>query len=566
MKKLGVNLKTYMKIFSKSLIFLFLAVMFALPANAALQGVGPINPANGFPLWYKDLNGLPLGPCLDQNGFCILPLAPEQFIVPPNITGVLTTTFDPALPIVFPTNFPSEAFYYVADAITNVGPAVPGGVAKKATLRMALEGSFAGVAPNFDPIPTAGKQLTFIRINLRIAQPTNLVPLSTYTVTLPFTPLVPPFVFNTDAVGNVIIPKNNLRAQDGCLLTPCDFTLLLPAADTQMDTFLTETALPLGGILDPVTGNRYIGHAVLPHAITPGPNGGFFRIDGPGAGGIGINFSQTNQWTVAGRIADTIPPVIVATSATPPVIDISMTSVLSATVTDDIGVAQVIVDLSQIGGLPNASMTLFSGNRTNGIWHKTVNSTIAGTVPFILPVTAIDGGGNTAVSNISLSVTNLPIVTAVPNIVTIGNATNVTITVTQGGLAVSGATVNLTGAVLPAPLTGTTDALGNVPFSINATAAGTITVTANHPLFVAPGTSAITAAPPFIKGCVVDPVCTATAGKPNIVDALFIAQQTVGLRTFTTTQMAAGDVNADGAVNIVDALFIAQFTVGLRIL
>ncbi len=53
-------------------------------------------------------------------------------------------------------------------------------------------------------------------------------------------------------------------------------------------------------------------------------------------------------------------------------------------------------------------------------------------------------------------------------------------------------------------------------------------------------------------------------GNVNIVDALFIAQYTVGLRTLTSTQIAAADVDCNGNVNIVDALFIAQHTVGLR--
>jgi hypothetical protein len=50
----------------------------------------------------------------------------------------------------------------------------------------------------------------------------------------------------------------------------------------------------------------------------------------------------------------------------------------------------------------------------------------------------------------------------------------------------------------------------------------------------------------------------------TIVDALFVAQYTVGLRTLNSQQLAAADVNNDGQVTIVDALFIAQYTVGLR--
>jgi len=50
----------------------------------------------------------------------------------------------------------------------------------------------------------------------------------------------------------------------------------------------------------------------------------------------------------------------------------------------------------------------------------------------------------------------------------------------------------------------------------------------------------------------------------TVVDALFISQYTVGLRTLSSSQLAAADVNGDGQVTVVDALFIAQTTVGLR--
>ncbi len=36
------------------------------------------------------------------------------------------------------------------------------------------------------------------------------------------------------------------------------------------------------------------------------------------------------------------------------------------------------------------------------------------------------------------------------------------------------------------------------------------------------------------------------------------------MKTFIQTQLAAADVNDDGQVTIVDALYIAQYTVGLR--
>ncbi len=53
-------------------------------------------------------------------------------------------------------------------------------------------------------------------------------------------------------------------------------------------------------------------------------------------------------------------------------------------------------------------------------------------------------------------------------------------------------------------------------------------------------------------------------GQVTIVDALFVAQYTVGMKTLSASQLAAADVNGDGQVTVVDALFIAQYTVGLR--
>lgn len=53
-------------------------------------------------------------------------------------------------------------------------------------------------------------------------------------------------------------------------------------------------------------------------------------------------------------------------------------------------------------------------------------------------------------------------------------------------------------------------------------------------------------------------------GQVTVVDALFVAQSTVGLRQLNSNQLAAADVNCDAQVTIVDALFIAQYTVGLR--
>jgi len=91
------------------------------------------------------------------------------------------------------------------------------------------------------------------------------------------------------------------------------------------------------------------------------------------------------------------------------------------------------------------------------------------------------------------------------------------------------------------------------------TATPTPAVTAT-PTSTATATSTPTSTPPTsgIKGDV------SGDGQVTVVDALFVAQYTVGIRTLTTQQLVAADVNGDDQVTVVDALFISQYTVGLR--
>src|SRR5918996_3199882 len=75
----------------------------ATPAQAALTTVGPVDPANGYPKWFGDQDGLRLEACLDPaDPLCLQPLAPP---------------FNPNNgPVSFPDNFPEEAFYWTGDA------------------------------------------------------------------------------------------------------------------------------------------------------------------------------------------------------------------------------------------------------------------------------------------------------------------------------------------------------------------------------------------------------------------------------------------------------------------
>src|SRR6187455_859924 len=60
--------------------------------TVGLKQVGPIDEANGFPIWYKDTNNVKLELCTDPGDpYCIMGEVP-----------------DPSQPVSFPDNFPDE--------------------------------------------------------------------------------------------------------------------------------------------------------------------------------------------------------------------------------------------------------------------------------------------------------------------------------------------------------------------------------------------------------------------------------------------------------------------------
>ncbi len=393
--------------------------------QAALQQVGATDPANGFPTFYRDTNNVPVVPCLDKNGFCVLPPL-ETF------GGVVT--FDPALPISFPTNYPSEAFYWIADSDPiSVGPTGTG----KAILRMALEGAFGTLNPV--GAPQAGQQVTFMRVNLK--KILGLTPNSTYTVTYPFGN----FTFTTDALGNtdVGLAGQAFRTEDGCFGAPCDFSLLLPVPTTHVTNFLTWTGLPAGGLLDPVTGNHYIGDGVTPHTITAGPNGAFFRIDGPNIGGTGINTIQTNLWVLSGKMAS-LTPVLQSISVTPGAVSLlaAETQTLTATSLD-----QFLAPIA-----------------TTVTW--TSSNTAAATVSATGVVTAVAPGSATITATSgTVSGSATVVVTTATSVLTTINVTPATATVAIGSTqAFTAATLDQFGGPILAPVTWTSSnvAVGTV--------------------------------------------------------------------------------------------------------
>src|SRR5215471_9246899 len=97
-----------------------------------LAAVGPVDPGNGFPQFYQDQAGQAVEQCLDN-------------VTPGDPCGILALGGlpNPTAPIVFPTNFPGESFFWLTSArFLSVG----GNTKFRADLTMALEATFGNAA------------------------------------------------------------------------------------------------------------------------------------------------------------------------------------------------------------------------------------------------------------------------------------------------------------------------------------------------------------------------------------------------------------------------------------
>jgi len=216
---------------------------------------GPIDPVNGFPQWYQDEAGTRVALCDDQNDpMCVLPDVPEG-------------SYDPALPLSFPTNFPSELFWWNADAGFD-GTNSLSGRGVSARLVLAQEAAFV----TEDPIP--GDQVAFGRIRVRVS---GLQLGGTYNVTTPYGDYT--FVAEDDGTG---VGEINYTEDIGCQETPCDFDRV---NQSNVGPFLRQVGAPAG----------YLGNPNVTAPVTGGPNGNVFAISGPG-----VN-QQTNLFAVSGK-------------------------------------------------------------------------------------------------------------------------------------------------------------------------------------------------------------------------------------------------------------------------
>jgi len=216
-------------------------------------GLGPVNPANGYPRYYVDASGLALGPCFDLAGNC-----PTTAANLPN----------PPAPRSFPGNFPEEWFYWLAGARMTLPS---GGLAR---LTMAVEGAFL----NGPVVP--GNQVTFSRLRVRVS---GLLANATYTVTHPYGVES----LTADGLGVINATTDSFGA---------GFTGPTAATSRIGPRFLVWDAVA------PAAPAGFVGNPAVGHTVTGSPCGtNFFRVVGPGlpAGGV-----QTNLFSVSGRVQD----------------------------------------------------------------------------------------------------------------------------------------------------------------------------------------------------------------------------------------------------------------------
>ncbi len=270
---------------------------FASDTQAVLSEVGPGNPANGFPVYYGDVNGLRLELCSDPlDPLC----AADNVIVGNQVSEAV--------------GFGAEAFWWLAtaDLITQR----PTGADGRGILVMATEAAW------INGNPASNDQMSFGRYRILIDVPEA----GTYTVTTPFGTEVfevtPQRMLDTNGIrainANLIDGVTLIHSSGslgklgdiGCAAAPCDFTLAL---GTGIGPFLTWDPAVL-----PAAPVDYIGDPAIDHQVTGSPTGNnFFRIEGPNIGGPGVNVVETNLFSVSGKIfGGVVPTQLIVNKAT----------------------------------------------------------------------------------------------------------------------------------------------------------------------------------------------------------------------------------------------------------
>ncbi|WP_285420064.1 Ig-like domain-containing protein [Pseudomonas sp. efr-133-TYG-5] len=243
-------------------------------AQLAAVDPGPYTFATGkFPMWYQDNNLLSMELCQSRAASSRVPAS-----TPPAYMCTLLPEpgiFDDSQPMVFPDNWPPEAFWFLAE--TNIANNGAG---------YGMDAYVAGIEAAFaSGNPADGDQQSFARIRIRV----NVPVAGTYTITHPY------------GVETVNVTTPGRRAinitKDVGIGAPGNFSGALNGA---IGPFLRSVNGPYTEV-NPDTGGveTFVGDPNLTEAVTGSPfDTNFVRITGP-AGTI-----QTSLFTVAGKVLD----------------------------------------------------------------------------------------------------------------------------------------------------------------------------------------------------------------------------------------------------------------------
>ncbi|MBF4559855.1 hypothetical protein H7698_27655 [Pseudomonas sp. p50] len=324
-------------------------------AQAALFAVdpGPYLPDNGgFAAWYQDTHGRTLDLCLSKAVSSRVPGAPGA---PSYMCNLLPTpgVFDDAQPVVFPTNFPDEAFWFTAD-----GAIVDAARGIDLAYGSAIEAAFAAEEP------VEGDQVSFARVRIRVDVPTA----GTYVITHPYGV----DVFNIDTPGRRAI---NMTRDIG-IGSPKTYDGALKG---DVGPFLRSVNGPYTET-NPVTGSaeQFVGDPNLNEAVTGSPfNTNYIRIEGPN----GLDL-RTTVFAISGKLSTVVRPTPMITQR----------STYSRKAGDSAPVAQQ--DVFVMAPPPPATVALTSSTPvlnlseadTTGNWYA--QSSVNPTLPTTLQVTA----------------------------------------------------------------------------------------------------------------------------------------------------------------------------------
>ena len=324
-------------------------------SQAALFAVdtGPYISANGgFAAWYQDSHGRTLDLCLSKAVSSRVPGTPGA---PTYMCNLLPTpgVFDDAQPVVFPTNFPDEAFWFTADAaIVDAARGID------LSYGSAIEAAFAAEEP------VEGDQVSFARVRIRVDVPVA----GTYVITHPYGIEV----FNIDTPGRRAI---NMTRDIG-IGSPKTYDGALKG---DVGPFLRSVNGPYTET-NPVSGGaeQFIGDPNLNEAVTGSPfNTNYIRIEGPG----GLDLRST-VFAISGKLSAVVRPTPLITQR----------STYSRRQGASAPIAQQ--DVFVLAPPPPATVSLSSSTPalklteadTTGNWY--VQSSINPTLPTTLQVTA----------------------------------------------------------------------------------------------------------------------------------------------------------------------------------